>query len=304
MNEILIGCDGRPGGEDALALGQVLCEAVGATPMIVTFVPFQQDLLSRKDLDQVLDEAGQPLERAVGLFDSPVPDTRILINRSPAGSMHELAEERDSLAIVVGSSHRGPVGQVLLGTAGASLLAGAPCAVAIAPRDFAGTSDRRFAHIGVAVDGGEQSWPALRAAIGIAERTGGTLHLIGVVEPAGYGYGEAFELISADEYESARRGEIERAIERALAMASVAGVPAERLIETGSPERLIADAAGDLDLLILGSRGYGPVRRVLLGSVSTALARNAPCPVLVVPQGADLGLRAVRSGTAEAAARE
>ncbi|HEX7609452.1 MAG TPA: universal stress protein [Solirubrobacteraceae bacterium] len=40
-----------------------------------------------------------------------------------------------------------------------------------------------------------------------------------------------------------------------------------------------------LDLLVLGSRGYGPLARVLLGSVSRKLANRAHCPVLVVPRG-------------------
>lgn len=40
----------------------------------------------------------------------------------------------------------------------------------------------------------------------------------------------------------------------------------------------------DVDLLVLGSRGYGPLTRVLLGSVSRRAAQDAPCPVLVVPR--------------------
>ena len=40
----------------------------------------------------------------------------------------------------------------------------------------------------------------------------------------------------------------------------------------------------DLDLLVVGSRGYGPLRRTLVGSVSDELVRTAPCPVLV-PRG-------------------
>jgi nucleotide-binding universal stress UspA family protein len=61
---------------------------------------------------------------------------------------------------------------------------------------------------------------------------------------------------------------------------------------TGSPAHLIVEAAADFDLLVIGSRGYGPVRRVLLGSVSTALVRSAPCSVLVLPHGTDLSLPA------------
>ena len=45
----------------------------------------------------------------------------------------------------------------------------------------------------------------------------------------------------------------------------------------------VAQAPGTL--LVVGSRGYGPLRRVLLGSVSTELVRSAPCPLIVTPRG-------------------
>jgi nucleotide-binding universal stress UspA family protein len=45
---------------------------------------------------------------------------------------------------------------------------------------------------------------------------------------------------------------------------------------------MVADRG--VDLLVCGSRGYGPVRRVLLGTVSSALVRQAPVPTLVVPR--------------------
>jgi nucleotide-binding universal stress UspA family protein len=44
------------------------------------------------------------------------------------------------------------------------------------------------------------------------------------------------------------------------------------------------NATIDLDLLVLGSRGYGPVRTVLLGSVSGTLVREGACSVVVLPQ--------------------
>jgi nucleotide-binding universal stress UspA family protein len=60
---------------------------------------------------------------------------------------------------------------------------------------------------------------------------------------------------------------------------------APRKIEGGAAEAL-ADTSADLDLLVVGSRGYGPLRAVLLGSVSTALVRSAQSPLVVVPRGA------------------
>jgi nucleotide-binding universal stress UspA family protein len=52
----------------------------------------------------------------------------------------------------------------------------------------------------------------------------------------------------------------------------------------GDPADELATQASDLDLLVIGSRGYGPLRSVLLGGVSAKVMRSAPCPVFVVPR--------------------
>jgi nucleotide-binding universal stress UspA family protein len=49
---------------------------------------------------------------------------------------------------------------------------------------------------------------------------------------------------------------------------------------------------------VCGSRGYGPVRAVLLGSVSRRLAGEAHCPVLVLPRGVSAPLDALLTGDA------
>jgi nucleotide-binding universal stress UspA family protein len=83
------------------------------------------------------------------------------------------------------------------------------------------------------------------------------------------------------------RKEYQEALDRALV-----GLP-EEVRATG--ELLYGEVVDELsvvgergvDLLVCGSRGYGPVRRVLLGTVSAALLRQASVPVLVVPRGDD-----------------
>jgi nucleotide-binding universal stress UspA family protein len=54
---------------------------------------------------------------------------------------------------------------------------------------------------------------------------------------------------------------------------SVIGLPAEALLE----------AAADADMLVVGSRGAGGFKRLLMGSVSTQVTHHAPCPVVVIP---------------------
>jgi nucleotide-binding universal stress UspA family protein len=58
----------------------------------------------------------------------------------------------------------------------------------------------------------------------------------------------------------------------------------------GSPRRELASQTDGMDLLLLGSRGYGPRRAVLLGGVSHVVVREAACPVIVLPRGARPGL--------------
>ena len=61
-------------------------------------------------------------------------------------------------------------------------------------------------------------------------------------------------------------------------------VETERILETGSPAPTIADVAEDCgaDLVVMGSRGLGLVKGVLLGSVSQYVVENAKCAVMVV----------------------
>ena len=64
------------------------------------------------------------------------------------------------------------------------------------------------------------------------------------------------------------------------------GIDFEPQLIHGEPAEALAEASGDLDLLVLGSRGYGPLKGTLLGSVSARVMAKAACPVMVVPRGA------------------
>ena len=74
----------------------------------------------------------------------------------------------------------------------------------------------------------------------------------------------------------------EEAEDRLAAVLADLGEIATGALPFGDPARELAYAAHDLDLLVTGSRGYGPLRRLMLGSTSTKLVHEAPCPVLVL----------------------
>jgi nucleotide-binding universal stress UspA family protein/rhodanese-related sulfurtransferase len=136
--------------------------------------------------------------------------------------------------------------------------------VALAPRGY----QRPLAglrSIGVAFDGSAQSRVALVWAAGAAAQIGSPLRVIAVVVPdAPPDMREALSAAVADlPYD----------------------LPVELETPSGDPTLELRAAAGrGMDLLVAGSRGYGPFRGVLAGSVSAALARNCAAPVVVVPR--------------------
>jgi nucleotide-binding universal stress UspA family protein len=84
--------------------------------------------------------------------------------------------------------------------------------------------------------------------------------------------------------------------------AVVAKVPSDvsvtGLLLTGDPAKELAARSAELDLLVIGSRGYGPMHSVLVGGVSGRVMRSAECPVIVVPRGVEAPLAGMVAGSA------
>ena len=198
---------------------------------------------------------------------------------SPAGPIHRLAERKDAAIIVVGSSSRGTLGRVLPGAVTDRLLHGAPCPVAVATSGF---SAERLRLIGVAFLERPDGRAALAHANGLAEAAGAQVRVLTVREPVEWTFTSGLD--------AAQLAALQRAGDEAAARtleAGLHGIPASRSaggeVLGGKTQDALDAASVELDLLVCGSRGHGPVRTVLLGGVSHALVRHAACPVVVVP---------------------
>ena len=66
---------------------------------------------------------------------------------------------------------------------------------------------------------------------------------------------------------------------------------------TGDPVELLTARSAQLDMLVMGSRGYGPMRSVLAGGVSGRVLRSAHCPVIIVPRGIEAPLESLFGGS-------
>jgi len=203
---------------------------------------------------------------------------------SAAGVMHDLAEQLGATAIVVGSSHRGPVGRLLIGDIAAGLLHGSPCPVAVAPRGYDATPGTDLSAIGVAFDGTPESQEALASALAVAERIGGSVSCFTVLEPTDRNGSSAVPgWVPSPAAEESRSQHAQAIAQRALDDAP-AGALASSEVLHGPVAEALAGVSNELDLLVCGSRGYGALRSVFAGSVSRGLAHKAACPLLVVPR--------------------
>jgi nucleotide-binding universal stress UspA family protein len=280
---LLVGLDGRDGGHDALELARVLAAKSGGSIVAVTVLyggplPMEYALLSddeASDAEPIFEAARAKLGGDVAF------ETRAYGGGSPAAILTNHAERESFDAIVVGSPHRGPLGKALIGSVASSLLNGAPCEVFVAPKGYAEESHDPPSSIAVAYDGGPESKAALRRAEELARLSNAAIEVMTVVSPPVV---VAVPGGAAGSYAPQSPAEPDRVINDAIHSVDPSlGAEGRRL--DGSPAKEIAEACEEgVDLLVVGSRGYGPLTRVLLGSVSRKLIDDAPCPVLVVPR--------------------
>jgi nucleotide-binding universal stress UspA family protein len=301
---ILIAVDPTRPDRESVVLGAAIASAMGA-PVAVAAVYHHERLPTRSGavIDSFdrerRDEAVTVVNEVAAGLDMNA-ETHVIGAPSRARGLQDLAEKLAPAILVLGSTHRGRVGRVLIGGTAEHLLHGAPCPVAVAPRGLeAGAVTLR--RIGVGFLETDDGHEALRGAVALARGLGATLRLLAVDEQPPYtssavapGYGSPqLEHMVREE----RRADLERA-----AAAVPGGVVAESVLLDRSAASALIEASEDLDLLVCGSRGYGVVGRVLLGSVSRHLVRSAACPVIVVPRGGAAALeRLAETAGAEAA---
>jgi nucleotide-binding universal stress UspA family protein len=272
FSNVLVGVDGQFGGRDAIALARQLTPDDG-----------------RLALAHVYPSRGDPLHRDYGDYEAAeYVHARDLLNAareeaavraelhwsactSPGRGLHELAESLRSDLLIVGSSGRGLLGRVMVGDDTRAALDGAPCPVAVAPAGYA-EHPSTIRKIGVGYDGSSDSQRALDVARTLAGDLDATLTALEVVAYPSFLFraAGAGDNASVDELIGDARDRV----------ASLAGVEPHGAY--GHPAEELARWGDTVDLLVVGSRGYGPVGRLVHGSTSRRLLQAAHCPLLVL----------------------
>lgn len=276
FSNVLIGIDGTPHGRDAIALARRIAAPEARLTLVHVHPGAHNPLhaIRRERLEQEQRDSQSFLEserQAAGVD----ADIVSYVAESPGAGLHRLAEERAADLIVVGSTSHGAIGRVALGDDARAALNGSPCAVAVAARGYHEHPDP-IAGVGVGYNESAEAQVALQAARDIASPTCAAVSLLEVISIPSYSYsgmmapvGEGIELMLSEAQQ--RIDELPGVTGRVLF-----GLPGEELAAFGE----------GVDVLVVGSRSYGPLRRLVLGSTSEYLERRARCSLLVLPRSA------------------
>jgi nucleotide-binding universal stress UspA family protein len=275
FKNVLVGVDGSPHGRDAVALASRLSDPDGKLTLahvhpgeLHRLHALTPGLLERER------KASSKLLEGERAAEDVEAELVSVVASAPGGGLHRQAEEQGADLIVVGSCSRGAFGRAMIGDDARAALNGASCAVAIAARGYA-KHPKSIGKVGVGYNESPESRAALATARQLAASTSATVHALEVVSIPTYAFtglmpptiGESIDVILSEA--NARMRELPDVEGRA-----VYGLTGEELAAFGD----------ELDILLVGSRSYGPVRRLVLGSTSDYLERHARCSLLVLPR--------------------
>ena len=278
FKNVLVGVDGSASGRDAIALARRLTDHDGklALANVRDGRLHPNHAITPGTLEEEHQASVALLEGEREAADADAELVSV-VAYSPGRGLHEQAEEQGADLLVVGScAHHGIVGRTILGDDTRAALNGAPCAVAIAPAAYA-EHPVELRRIGVAYNQSPESKQALQAARELAGVTDGTITALEVIAKPSVLYTGVMPPLVGAGVDSL----LEESVARMKALPEVQaravyGIPGEELAEFGD----------ELDILVVGSRGYGPVKRLVLGSTSSYLERHARCALLVLPRSA------------------
>ncbi len=266
FKNVLVGVDGSANGRDAIAIATRLRDPDGKLTLAHVHAgelhplhAFTPGLLARESQDSIklLQD-----ERDAAEVDAEMVS---VVASSAGGGLLAQAEEQGADLLVVGSCGRGGLGRAMIGDDTRAALNGSPCAVAIAARGYAaraGGEGSPIAKVGVAYNGSPESETALAKARELAAPTGASMHALEVVSIPSYAFTGLVTPPLGDSIEAM----LSEARER---MGQLAGVEGDAVYGLAGEE--LAAFSDGLDILVVGSRSYGPVRRLVLGSTSNYL---------------------------------
>ncbi|PEN15218.1 hypothetical protein CRI94_02755 [Longibacter salinarum] len=231
----------------------------------------------------IRDEVDQKMQSLIDTVEqSDVPVHRIHSRGiAPADVISEYAEHEGMDIVVMGTEGRRGVSRLLLGSVTAEVVRKAPCAVLTVQEDANIPSDVK--RVLTPVDLSEFSRPLLRAAREVTATFNASMDVLTVVEPLPF----PVPLVGAVTLHDLMPDPIEQSrkqLDRLVQTTEGLPVSIETHVKEGHAAMMIIDTAGELDsdLILMASHGRTGLERIMLGSVTARVVRQATCPVCVL----------------------
>jgi nucleotide-binding universal stress UspA family protein len=285
LTRIAAGVDGFPEGRDAAALGHLLAGATGADLLLVAvhsaaLLPVPPELSFKSARQEA-----QRILREVRESDAPDARTAIASDYSVPRALLRVARRHRCGLLILGSNREGPEGHVQIGARTRQLLGQFKYALAVAPRGLH-AHPLRLRRIGVGWDGGPESAAALALAGSIAVGAGAKVQVQAIVDDRTPPFAHSGLGLLDGGWDELVEAEMTRLGDQATAATSAIGAQVKVAVARGRPSDALLELSETVDLLVIGSRRWGPSARVLLGSTGEALMHGSACPVLAVPRPA------------------
>jgi nucleotide-binding universal stress UspA family protein len=271
FERLIVGFDGTDTGWDGLVLAMGLAKVFGSKVAVVYVYDEELAASSRQagrelaeHADAVLAGARERVNQARAVSFCAVAAS------SPPRGLHDLAADEEADLIVLGSRRLGPRTKAALGAVSENVMRAAPCAVAVAPRGYRRDGDFVPQRISVGWIATDEGGSALEVACRIALSAEGTVEVVTTTSASA----------TVEDLEARAR----TAVDRVVAVLG-GGISTSVHAGVGKASEELVSRSGQMDLLVLGSRGYGPPRTMLFGSVSSQVVPAARCPVMILAAG-------------------
>jgi nucleotide-binding universal stress UspA family protein len=308
--EIVVGVNDSDSSSDALSLGFALSRSLHADLVVANIYPTAFDYVSPAHIDAewrkfLIDQASDAVEANKTGSDVKV-DFVIHPHKSSGIGLIEVARQRHAQCIVIGSAPGGSEGRITGGSTSDQLLHASPVPVALAPLGYREWAPDEIRCANVAYQATSESDRCLDLVASTIAASGAQinerLRLVTVIERVTKIYGSRLGRHAEDQVLLALQEQAQASLASAAARVSLLQKQEVSDSQEASNERKSVEAFllqgenvttalarrdwGDDDLLVVGSTGAGPIRRVFLGDTAFKLIKAATVPVLVVPRSA------------------
>jgi len=229
---------------------------------------------------------GRELATFVGKAAEGRPEPQLRVLGGPTvGTILSLAAESATDLIVLGTHGRSGFERFMLGSVTEKVVRKAPCPVLTVPRRAEGAPERAlFGRILCGVDFSDASQRAVDHALSLAQEAKARVTLLHVVEWLPSESFAKYPQFDADHYRRTLMTDARAKLEELVPEEARNWCEADTKLVIGKPYQEILRVAAEerSDLIVLGVHGHGPVDRMLFGSTTQAIVRQAACPVLTI----------------------